>query len=140
MKKFRAIIPCMLSVLLLGSFACSDSPEFADYTIEGTVTNNSSLPLKDIRVIREATDFLLFSDTIYTDEHGKYSLNFTDYYNAKASFKIKIEDVDLALNGGEFVTQNAKISFSNANWSFSKTANKSSAKSTKTYDVKLQLK
>lgn len=140
MRKFRPAVLLILPVIILSCYSCGDSPEFADYTIEGTVTNNNSQPVKDIRVIREATDFLLFSDTIYTDDQGKYNFAFTDYYNSKASFRIKVEDVDLTLNGGEFATQSVKVSFSEASWSFSKTATEHTAKGTKTYNVKLQLK
>jgi len=138
MSKFQ--LGLIIVLFAFGCVACGDSPEFANYELQGIVTDNNSLPIKDIRVVREATDFLLFSDTTYTDVNGKYDFYFTDYYDSKATFKLKIEDVDVALNGGEFATQNLKVSYSNASWSFSKTAKESTALGSKTYDIKLQLK
>lgn len=140
MRRFQLGLIITLFAVVFGCAVCGDSEEFANYELQGTVTDNNSLPIKDIRVVREATDFLLFSDTTYTDANGKYDFYFTDYYDSKATFKLKIEDVDVALNGGEFATQNLKVSYSNASWSFSKTAKESTALGSKTYDIKLQLK
>ena len=140
MRKFQSGLIIALFAVAFGCVACGDSPEFANYELQGIVTDNNSQPIKDIRVVREATDFLLFSDTTYTDANGKYDFYFTDYYDSKATFKLKIEDVDVALNGGEFATQNLKVSYSNASWSFTKATTEPAALGRKTYDIKLQLK
>jgi len=115
-----------------------DNNTFGKYEINGNVTDaTTSLPLKKIRVIRNATDYLLFSDTIYTDSVGKFSVSLTDYYAVKASFLLKVEDSDAGLNGGEFATQNVNIVFSSSDWSFVDIVGDYKGKAVKTQDIRL---
>jgi len=128
--------------VFIGFFsACTDNNSLAYYEINGTVSDKVSFhPLNKIRVIREGTDFVLFSDTCYTDLSGKYHFEFSDYYNKKASFKIKVEDVDSTLNRGYFATQEFKVTFSTSNWVNLNVDGDSKGRAVKTQDFTLQLK
>jgi putative lipoprotein (rSAM/lipoprotein system) len=119
--------------------ACSTNNEtFALYEIKGTVTDAATnSALKRIRLIRQGTDYLLYSDTIYTDSLGKYSFSLTDYYAKNATFSIKAEDFDGGLNGGEFATQTINVRFSSSDWSFVDIVGDYKGEATKTQDFSL---
>ena len=122
--------------------ACSnENTTFALYDINGTVTDNATnLPLKKIRLIRQGTSYLLFSDTTYTDSLGRYSFSLTDYYSKKATFSLKVEDADGELNGGEFMTQTVNVGFSSANWSMTDVVGDYKGQAIKNQDIKLTKK
>lgn len=133
-----------ISILFVSVFfvACSiDKTTFAQYEINGTVTDAATnLPLKKIRMIRLGTDYLLYSDTIYTDSIGKYSFTLTDYYAKNATFSLKIEDYDAGLNGGEFATQNVNVKFSALDWSYVDIVGDYKGEATKNQDFQLTKK
>src|SRR5665647_2117411 len=121
--------------------ACTDNNSLAYYEINGTISENVSFqPLNKIRVIREGTDYILYSDTSYTDSSGKYHFEFSDYYNKKTAFKIKVEDVDSTLNLGHFVTQEFNVAFSTSDWVTLGTDGEYKGRAIKTQDFTLQLK
>lgn len=45
---------------------------WADYQVQGKVTNQEQAPLKDIQVVLEFPKYGGYSDTLYTDENGEY--------------------------------------------------------------------
>jgi putative lipoprotein (rSAM/lipoprotein system) len=122
--------------------ACSnENTTFALYDINGTVTDNATnLPLKKIRLIRQGTSYLLFSDTTNTDSLGRYSFSLTDYYSKKATFSLKVEDADGELNGGEFMTQTVNVEFSSASWSMTDVVGDYKGQAIKIQDIKLTKK
>lgn len=106
---------------LLFLSACSNEPnsDMAYYTISGRVVHDSDsvmVPIANIRVIRQSTDYLYFPDTIKTDKNGKFKFECTDYYSKNKVLTIKAEDIDLSLNGGLFATQTIQVKFSATDW------------------------
>jgi putative lipoprotein (rSAM/lipoprotein system) len=139
-KRFFFILVIVLASCRL-FIACSDNKELADYLITGTITDNTTLlPIKHIQVIRKSTEYLLFSDTTYTDSIGKYSFEFSDYYNKKASFALKIEDIDLTQNLGDFNTKEIIVGFTAADWDNDTKLNSYKAQAFKTVDIRLTKK
>ena len=130
----------LLFVLFLS--ACSKSDDgIALYEINGTVVADATnSPLVKIRMIRQSTDYLLFSDTVYTDSLGKYSFGLTDYYNKNASFSIRAIDIDAAKNGGEFVAKDVKVTFSAADWTSLTVENDYKGYAVKTQNIRLVAK
>ena len=97
----------------------------AQYDINGTITDAATLsPLKNIRVIRSGTDYLLFNDTIYTDSLGKYGFNQTDFYSKNKSFTMKAEDIDGTKNHGYFASKTVNVTFKSSDWTFTTINNK----------------
>ncbi len=45
---------------------------WADYQVQGKVTDQEQAPLKDIQVVLEFSKYGGYSDTLYTDENGEY--------------------------------------------------------------------
>ncbi len=133
--KFSIVVLFVWSFLI----SCESKSEYGVYQIEGTITDSiSSLPISHIRIIRKETDFLLFSDTTYTDINGHYEFEFTDFYKKKAQFAFKIEDVDENQNGGEYLTKEMKFIFSD--WILNSENINYQGISTKTQNIVLQLK
>jgi len=115
-NKQLLIIKGFTLTLFIALTSCSNDG-LADYTVNGTVTDGqTSKPIKNIRVIRKSTEYMLYPDTTYTDSIGQYSFEFVDYYDKKASFSLKAEDIDLSANLGTFITQDVKFSFSSSDW------------------------
>ena len=117
--------PIFILLLALFLFSCSNIEEMAQYDINGIIKDAAtSVPLKNIRVIRYGTDYLLFSDTIYTDSLGKYSFNQTDIYSKNKTFTVKAEDIDGKLNHGAYTTQTINVTYKSSDWSFTSVNNK----------------
>jgi len=115
-KKQLLIIAGFALTLFVALTSCSNDG-LADYTVSGTVTDSqTSKPIKNIRVIRKSTEYMLFPDTTYTDAIGQYSFEFVNYYDKKASFLLKVEDIDLSENLGTFTTKEVIFSFSSSDW------------------------
>jgi putative lipoprotein (rSAM/lipoprotein system) len=140
-KPCSFLLPFLLVVAGLFA-ACTDNKStFAYYVINGTIVDSATLkPIRDIQVIRGNTDYLLFSDTTVTDSLGKYSLEFQDYYMKKAVFTLKVEDIDLSKNQGEFLTRNIAVNFASATWNYNVDSEEYKAEATKTVDIKLKKK
>ena len=45
---------------------------WADYQVQGKVTNQEQAPLRDIQVVLEFPKYGGYSDTLYTNENGEY--------------------------------------------------------------------
>jgi len=83
-----------------------------EFEIKGIVFYRSTNePVKDIRIIRGDRRFEDRADTIYTTAEGKYSFHF---YNFANSTQLKIEDIDGDANGGEFMSQEINVTFTDA--------------------------
>jgi putative lipoprotein (rSAM/lipoprotein system) len=137
MKPFLKVF---LSILLFIVFtACNDNKDsFAYYEISGTVTDNiSTQPVYNIRVIRAGTEYLYINDTTYTDSLGKYDFGFIDYYNKSASFIIKVEDIDNALNGGSYLSQVSTVKFSKSDWLSSVSTSEYDGSAVKVFNISL---
>ena len=133
----------LLVIVCIGFItACTDNKnKLAYYQINGTITDSlTTNPLEKIRIIREGTDYLLYSDTTYTDSIGKYHFELTDYYANNATFSIKVEDVDGESNGGDYVTRRLNIVFSKSDWINIATESEYYGTASKNYDIKLQTK
>ena len=131
----------LLVIVCIGFItACTDNKnKLAYYQINGTITDSlTTNPLEKIRIIREGTDYLLYSDTTYTDSIGKYHFELTDYYANNATFSIKVEDVDGESNGGDYVTRRLNIVFSKSDWINIATESEYYGTASKNYDIKLQ--
>jgi len=128
----------IIAGILIFFFSCSkDVNSLSYFSINGTVKNDSSQPLENIRIIRNATDYLLFADTVYTDSLGKFSVSFSDYYARKSTFNLKIEDIDATANGGEFATQTVQVGFSSSDWIENFNANEFKTIAEKKIDITL---
>jgi len=137
MKPFLKVF---LSILLFIVFtACNDNKDsFAYYEIGGTVTDNiSTQPVYNIRVILAGTEYLYINDTTYTDSLGKYDFGFIDYYNKSASFIIKVEDIDNALNGGSYLSQVSTVKFSKSDWLSSVSTSEYDGSAVKVFNISL---
>jgi len=137
MKPFLKVF---LSILLFIVFtACNDNKDsFAYYEISGTVTDNiSTQPVYNIRVILAGTEYLYINDTTYTDSLGKYDFGFIDYYNKSASFIIKVEDIDNALNGGSYLSQVSTVKFSKSDWLSSVSTSEYDGSAVKVFNISL---
>jgi len=115
-KKFIKFFDKIILLLLgfsgiLYSCAKYGMPE-NEFEIKGTVfhgpTNN---PVKDIRIIRGDRRFEDSADTLYTTADGKFAFHF---YNFANSTQLKIEDIDGEANGGEFLTREINVTFTDA--------------------------
>ncbi|MFA5045171.1 MAG: radical SAM-associated putative lipoprotein [Paludibacter sp.] len=141
MKIFKYSI--LLVIVCIGFItACNDNKNnLAYYQLNGIVTDSlTTNPLKKIRIIREGTDYLLYSDTTYTDSIGKYHFELTDYYAKNATFSIKVEDVDGESNGGDYVTRKLNVIFSKSDWINIATDSEYYGTASKNFDIKLQKK
>ncbi|MDD3079371.1 MAG: radical SAM-associated putative lipoprotein [Paludibacter sp.] len=137
MSGLKKVFIFLVLVLL---FACNSENDYAIYDINGTVTDSlTNEPAVGIRIIREPTDYLLFGDTITTDANGNYSFEFTDYYNKKATFKLKILDMDGDLNGGDYQNKEVAIKVNSDDWGKSRD-DYYKAWATITKNIELQLK
>lgn len=86
----------------------------ADFEIKGVVKNRETGEAIDkIRVIRQERDYPEYGDTIYTDGKGEYRFEFYGFPYEENKFKLKIEDIDGGENGGDFVTKELEIVFTN---------------------------
>lgn len=133
-----AVVSMIFMSIMLPS--CESNTEFASYEISGKILENvNSTPLKNIRVIRLSTDYLLFSDTTYTDSTGYYEFLLTDYFDKNATFELKIEDTDKNLNGGHFQSRSVFAQVDSENWRFYTVDNQKRSIATVVADFKLQL-
>lgn len=110
-----------LAVCLFFLSSCSNEPnsDMAYYTINGRVVCDSDsvmVPVANIQVIRQATDYLFAPDTIKTNQEGKFQFECTDYYSKNKTLTIKAEDIDKLLNGGLFQPQTIQVKFSSSDW------------------------
>ena len=94
MKKIKNSIRfCLNTILttLVGMFitSCEDGPNgggggtlclygspWAEYDVQGEVTNETNEPLKSMQVVVKANDEYAWPDTVYTNEEGKYQCNY----------------------------------------------------------------
>ena len=92
MKKIKnSIRLCLNAVLttLVGMFitSCEEGPNggevvclygspWAEYNVQGMVTNETNEPLKSMQVVVKANDEYAWPDTVYTNEEGKYQCNY----------------------------------------------------------------
>ena len=133
-------------VLLLGCSGVLTGCEFyrdeygmpsADFELKGTVTSSvTSEPLKNIRVIRSVGYEKQSGDTIYTDGNGKYAYTFSGFPGLK--FPLKFEDIDGEANGGQFLTKEIEVTFTQADLEKKGDGHWYSGKFVKTQDAALE--
>lgn len=63
---------------------------WADYKVQGKVTDQEQAPLKDIQVVLESPKYRGYSDTLYTDENGEYK--FQNYFIPTDSVSVTAND------------------------------------------------
>ena len=124
-RLYGAVLSVLLSVL--GFSSCSKEEEYpceygsphADYTIEGTVTDEQGNEIPGILVSAEKyEDFddgrywfnLASKKTVYI---GKYHLYYQDSPRSKYT-KLIVQDVDGEANGGEFASDTLDIDYESA--------------------------
>lgn len=81
-NKYHLLVSSLLTTLL-GFFGVScggqevlyGSP-WAEYDVQGEVTNETNEPLKSMQVVVKANDEYAWPDTVYTNEEGKYQCNY----------------------------------------------------------------
>ena len=73
---------------------------YETYELKGVITDKeTSKPIQNIQIVQ-------YGDTIYTDTEGKYIL-----YNLSSEFQLKIEDIDGEQNGGDFMSKEIDVLF-----------------------------
>ncbi len=102
LKGYNRLISLLLSILGIGTTAtytacdiipggCEYGTPFADFKINGTVTNESGQSVPGIKI-------LMMYDSTYTDSNGKYNL-VTESFPTDQNFPIQFIDVDGESNG-----------------------------------------
>ena len=85
----------------------------ASFELKGTVTDNVTQPIQNIRVVRPFGYEDIYGgipgDTIYTDKDGKYAFAFEGFPSQK--YQLKFEDIDGEENGGLFQTKEIEGEF-----------------------------
>jgi putative lipoprotein (rSAM/lipoprotein system) len=88
-------------------YGCPKYGMVADqFEIRGTVTNTQQQPIKNIRIVRERNYGR--GDTVYTNAEGRYIIN---PFNLSRIECLKVEDIDGEENGGEFLSQELMVQF-----------------------------
>ena len=141
-RLFDKIIVLLLSTVGVFS-ACNTMPEYgmlveygmphADFELKGTVTDETSQPIQNIRVVHQFGYENSYSDTIYTDENGKYAFNGSAW-----KYQLKFEDIDGEENGGLFQTKEIEGGFTQADLVEKGDGRWYDGKFVKTEDVKLE--
>ena len=104
-------------------------PYLGQYELKGIVTDKeTSNPIQNIQVVTHR-------DTVYTDNEGKFTLNFRS-----PEYSLKVEDIDGEENGGEFETQEIEVKFTEMDLVKQGRGNKTSDEYVKTQNVKLEKK
>ncbi|MCL2168329.1 MAG: radical SAM-associated putative lipoprotein, partial [Lentimicrobiaceae bacterium] len=84
----------------------------ANYELKGTVTNKeTSRPVKHIQITSQIPHYK--SDTLYTNSNGQYNHQFREFYLIEP-LHLKFEDIDGEENGGEFISYEIDVDFSDA--------------------------
>ncbi|MCL2435439.1 MAG: radical SAM-associated putative lipoprotein [Lentimicrobiaceae bacterium] len=112
-KSFDKVILLILGISPM-LYACPKYGEpHANYELKGTITNKeTSRPIKHIQITTNIRDEYR-KDTLYTDSRGQYNYKFWDYLWDRP-LHLKFEDIDGEENGGEFITQEMDITFTDA--------------------------
>ena len=99
-------------------------PPHCDFKIDITVTDESGKPLNGIRVTtvksNDYVDDRLIQDTLYTDENGKVSKEYS-LISPPKKYELAFDDVDGEENGGSFESaagtfEVKKIKKGDGNW------------------------
>ena len=93
---------------------------YADYQFSGTVTDESNLPIKDIKVsakyVYQMNDGGVETygvDSTQTDGSGKYAFK-SRRFPGDPNLKLIVEDMDGETNGGAFKSDTIDIDYDNA--------------------------
>ncbi len=116
---YNAVLTVLLSMLGIG--CSSDEPvdieeygcPYADYVVDGTVTDEAGTPIQGIRVTapNSSTDSQAYQ-SVETDAAGGFKLN---EFSSMMGGDIFIEDIDGEANGGKFQSETISV------WSLPKT-------------------
>jgi putative lipoprotein (rSAM/lipoprotein system) len=107
----------------------------AEYELNGTVTDVwTSKPIPNIRVVRPL-HVREYGDTTYTDDKGKYHFAFRDF--PSDAYQLKFEDIDDIQNGGLFMTEEVKGTFTKNDQTQKGDGHWYGGKFVKTQDIKL---
>ncbi len=111
----------------------------ADYHLLGTVTDSlTNAPVQNIRVsLQDPNNPYSPKDTTYTDVAGKYSFSFQAFPYESIPYSLKAEDIDGALNGGIYLTEEGLTEVTATSLDKSKANGWYSGKITATKDFKL---
>jgi len=111
-KSFDKVILLILGISPI-LYACPKYGEpIATYELKGIVTNKETTrPIKHIQITTDTDRYR--KDTLYTDSRGQYNYKFVDYLWDRP-LHLKFEDIDGEENGGEFITQEMDITFTDA--------------------------
>ncbi len=149
LKGFDKLLVALLGLLSLPG--CETRVEYgvptAEFEIKGTITDSiTAAPIPNARVIvtldqkYNVLDSLqVITDTLAlkeSDENGKYDVQFSEFPLDSLTFKVKVEDLDGAANGGEYVTTEKNITFRFSDLQGGK--GWYSGKAAKTLDLKLK--
>ena len=93
----------------------------AEFEIKGKVTDEQKVPLNGIAVVYD--DQFHGSDTLYTDQDGRFLLQGTMF--PREEMKLTFVDKDGELNGGLFETKSVEVALNqveanNGAWDFGK--------------------
>jgi putative lipoprotein (rSAM/lipoprotein system) len=109
-KFFDKIILLLLGLSGTIFYACPKYGELvAEYRLNGTVTDKTQAPIKNIRVVNLPYENAKHGDTLYTNEQGRFGF---DVWSGTSY--LKIEDIDGEENGGEFLPTAFDVQFTNA--------------------------
>lgn len=91
---------------------CMYGMPYSDFTIKGTVTDESKKPVQGIRIIVDDSHevggelHVYCSDTLYTDQDGKVDMKSRNSsVHWSSSVNVRMDDVDGEQNGGEFASR-----------------------------------
>ncbi|MGN0091550.1 MAG: radical SAM-associated putative lipoprotein [Alistipes sp.] len=83
----------------IGDIPVEYGTPYVDYQIKGTVTDNSSTPIKDIKVVVSYIPQTTKDDiTVYTDANGRFSAPYKHYFHVDDP-TVTFEDTDGEENG-----------------------------------------
>ena len=140
----KSLDKIILALLTIFGFANCDMPveygtPYADFEINGIVTDSlNSVPVKNIRIIKQNPKNSAYGDTVYTDAAGKYKFIFQDFPEQTPQFTLKAEDIDGTSNEGEFTTRNVIVTIMESDWVDDGDNNWYYGKAKKTQNIKLQ--
>lgn len=93
----------------IGDIPVEYGTPYVDYQIKGTVTDNSSTPIKDIKVVVSYIPQTTKDDiTVYTDANGRFSAPYKHYFHVDDP-TVTFEDTDGEENGGLFKTATLNV-------------------------------
>lgn len=108
----KKIISYLLAFVGIGIISCQDDDPIAEYgcpyaefELKGNVTDTNHVPVNQIRIVVNSE---AVNDTLFSDSNGVYDKTYNITPWDKTYF-IKVQDIDSAENGGNFIEQTKTI-------------------------------